>query len=89
MVGLWEEREALRLRLAAKPNIPHPNKVTVAGSGTVEAGGRPVISTAKDPLSVMQSPLVVQVWNTPPVKSANPSERREEIGGPGLTANGM
>src|SRR5262249_25384661 len=72
-----------------KPRIAKPavRSARVAGSGTVDTG-TPLISTAKFPLGVIQAPPIVHVWKTPPLRSANPSESSEEIGGPGLTANG-
>src|SRR5271165_836494 len=75
--------------LAISAASPEPKSTKVAGSGTgAICPWSARISTAKFPLSVLQSPVFVQVWKTPPVRSENPSERSDEIGGPGLTANG-
>jgi hypothetical protein len=78
-----------RLNHLLKTRIPKPEvrSARVPGSGTVDTG-TPLISTAKFPFGVIQAPLFVQVWNTPPLRSANPSDSSDEIGGPGLTANG-
>jgi len=66
----------MRRKPTAKPSKTGSEKATLAGSGvgTGGGGGGPLVgavtmSTAKFPVSVLQSVKLTQVWKAPPLKS--------------------